>query len=47
VLIVRGQANLIDPMAAADLERVRQLLDEIEGKEEIARVLDSARAGRG
>ena len=47
VLIVRGQANLIDPMAAADLERVRQLLDEIEGKEEIARLLDSARAGQG
>jgi heat-inducible transcriptional repressor len=47
VLIVRGQANLIDQAAAADLERVRQLLDEIEGKEEIARVLDSARAGQG
>ncbi|WP_443027890.1 heat-inducible transcriptional repressor HrcA [Sphingomonas sp. SRS2] len=47
VLIVRGQANLIDPMAAADLERVRQLLDEIEGKEEIARLLESARAGQG
>lgn len=43
VLIVRGQANLIDDGAAADLERVRQLLDEIEGKEEIARLLDSAR----
>jgi heat-inducible transcriptional repressor len=47
VLIVRGQANLIDPAAAADLERVRQLLDEIEGKEEIARLLDSARQGQG
>jgi heat-inducible transcriptional repressor len=47
VLIVRGQANLIDPQAAADLERVRQLLDELEGKEEIARLLDSARAGQG
>lgn len=45
VLIVRGQANLIDQAAAADLERVRQLLDELEGKEEIARVLDHARAG--
>ena len=44
VLIVRGQANLIDPAAAEDLERVRQLLDELEGKEEIARLLDSARA---
>ncbi|MBA3898223.1 MAG: heat-inducible transcriptional repressor HrcA, partial [Sphingomonadaceae bacterium] len=29
--------------ASADLDRVRQLLDEIEGKEEIARLLDSAR----
>jgi heat-inducible transcriptional repressor len=47
VLIVRGQANLIDDIAAADLERVRQLLDELEGKEEIARLLDSARAGQG
>ncbi|HEY7808956.1 MAG TPA: heat-inducible transcriptional repressor HrcA [Allosphingosinicella sp.] len=47
VLIVRGQANLIDQAAAADLERVRQLLDELEGKEEIVRLLDSARAGQG
>jgi len=47
VLIVRGQANLIDEAAAADLERVRQLLGELEGKEEIARLLDSARAGQG
>ena len=47
VLIVRGQANLIDQAAAEDLERVRQLLDELEGKEEIARLLDSARAGKG
>ena len=45
VLIVRGQANLIDESAAADLDRVRQLLDELEGKEEIARLLDRARAG--
>ncbi|MDB5692184.1 MAG: hrcA, partial [Alphaproteobacteria bacterium] len=47
VLIVRGQANLLDDGAAADLERVRQLLEELEGKEEIARLLDSARAGQG
>jgi heat-inducible transcriptional repressor len=47
VLIVRGQANLIDQAAAADLERVRQLLDELEDKEEIVRLLDSARAGQG
>jgi heat-inducible transcriptional repressor len=47
VLIVRGQANLLDQGAAADLERIRQLLDELEGKEEIVRLLDSARAGQG
>ncbi|MGF1550758.1 MAG: heat-inducible transcriptional repressor HrcA [Sphingomonadaceae bacterium] len=47
VLIVRGQANLLDEGAVADLERVRQLLDELEGKEDIARLLDRARAGEG
>jgi len=47
VLIVRGQANLIDQSAAADLERVRQLLEELEEKQEITRLLDSARAGQG
>ncbi len=45
VLIVRGQANLIDDSAAADLDRVRQLLDELEAKQDIARLLDSAREG--
>jgi heat-inducible transcriptional repressor len=45
VLIVRGQAQLIDASAAEDLDRIRQLLDELEGKEEIARLLDSAREG--
>lgn len=43
VLIVRGQANLLDDSATADLDRVRQLLDELEDKEQIARVLDHAR----
>ncbi|MDB5669171.1 MAG: hrcA [Alphaproteobacteria bacterium] len=47
VLIVRGQANLLEPGAAADLDRVRQLLEELESKEEIVRLLDSARAGQG
>jgi heat-inducible transcriptional repressor len=45
VLIVRGAANLIDESTAADLDRVRQLLDEIEGHEEISRLLNSAREG--
>jgi heat-inducible transcriptional repressor len=45
VLIVRGQGRLIDAAAAADLERVRDLLDDLEGKQEIASLLDSAAAG--
>ena len=45
VLIVRGQGRLIDAAAAADLDRVRDLLDDLEGKQEIAGLLDSARAG--
>ncbi|MGY2733110.1 heat-inducible transcriptional repressor HrcA [Sphingomonas sp. UYP23] len=45
VLIVRGQARLIDDAAAADLERVRYLLDDLEGKQDIARLLDNASAG--
>ncbi|MEO6224565.1 MAG: heat-inducible transcriptional repressor HrcA [Sphingomicrobium sp.] len=47
VLIVRGQANLIDPAAAEDLERVRQLLDELEEAQEIAALLESARDAPG
>lgn len=47
VLIVRGQANLIDPIAADDLERVRKLLDELEEAQEIARLLEGARDAPG
>jgi len=47
VLIVRGQANLLDDSAAADLERVRKLLDELEDRQEIARLLESARDAPG
>jgi heat-inducible transcriptional repressor len=47
VLIVRGQANLIDEVAAADLERVRRLLDELEDRQEIVRLLEGAREGQG
>ncbi|MEO5605128.1 MAG: heat-inducible transcriptional repressor HrcA, partial [Novosphingobium sp.] len=39
VLIVRGQANLLDEIALGDIERVRQLLDELESTEAIAGVL--------
>jgi heat-inducible transcriptional repressor len=45
VLIVRGQGRLIDAAAAADLDRVRDLLDDLDGKQEIASLLDSASAG--
>ncbi len=47
VLIVRGQANLIDAAAAEDLERVRRLLDELEDRQEIVRLLEGAREGEG
>ena len=47
VLIVRGQANLLDDTAADDLERVRQLLDELENRQEIARLLGAARDAEG
>lgn len=42
ILIVRGQAHLVGD-GAADLERVRLLLGDLEGKEEVARLLDLAR----
>jgi heat-inducible transcriptional repressor len=45
VLIVRGQSHLIDAAASADLERVRQLLGELEEAQEISRLLDSAYEG--
>src|SRR5690242_20631829 len=47
VLIVRGQANLIDATAAEDLERVRKLLDELEEAQEIAQLLEGARDAPG
>jgi heat-inducible transcriptional repressor len=43
VLIVRGQANLLDEAAITDLERVRMLLDDLENKQSVAALLDSAR----
>ncbi len=47
LLIVRGQANLIDATAAADLDRVRRLLEELEDRQEIVRVLEGARDADG
>jgi heat-inducible transcriptional repressor len=43
VLIVRGQANLLDETALTDLERVRVLLDDLENKQSVADLLDLAR----
>ncbi|MXO73794.1 heat-inducible transcriptional repressor HrcA [Altererythrobacter aerius] len=43
VLIVRGAANLLDETALGDIERVRQLLDDLENKQTVAELLDSAR----
>ena len=43
VLIVRGQANLLDAGTLGDIERVRSLLEELESREAVARLLDRAR----
>jgi heat-inducible transcriptional repressor len=43
VLIVRGQAHLLDDAAEADLARVRSLLADLDEKSEMLRVLDLAR----
>jgi heat-inducible transcriptional repressor len=43
VLIVRGQANLLDEAALQDIERVRMLLDDLENKQSVADLLDMAR----
>jgi heat-inducible transcriptional repressor len=43
VLIVRGAANLLDESALGDIERVRMLLEDLENKQSVAGLLDSAR----
>lgn len=43
VLIVRGQANLLDEEALGDIDRVRSLLDDLESKQSVADLLDLAR----
>src|SRR3546814_11218640 len=45
VLIVRGQARVIDDAAAADLARVRHLIDDVAGTQENARMHTSAPGG--
>src|SRR5665213_2479308 len=47
-LIVRGRANLLgDPNAAADLDRVRMLFDDLEQKEQLIGLLDDVREAQG
>ncbi len=47
-LIVRGQSNLLkDLTAAEDLERIRQLFDDIESKSELVQILGSADTAEG
>ena len=43
VLIVRGQAKLLDEAALADLDRVRSLLEDLEDKQSVAELLERAR----
>nr|WP_221226150.1 heat-inducible transcriptional repressor HrcA [Novosphingobium fluoreni] len=46
ILIVRGQANLLDEAALSDLERVRSLLDDLENKQSVSELLAMARDAR-
>ncbi|RJY08487.1 heat-inducible transcriptional repressor HrcA [Aurantiacibacter aquimixticola] len=46
VLIVRGQANLLDEAALTDIERVRSLLEDLESKQSVAELLESAREAK-
>jgi heat-inducible transcriptional repressor len=47
-LIVRGRANLLEGSeAAVDLDRIRQLFDDLERKRDIAEFLELAEAGEG
>ena len=43
VLIVRGQAKLLDEAALHDIERVRSLIDDLEDKQSVAELLEKAR----
>lgn len=43
VLIVRGQANLLDEAALDDIERVRSLIEDLESKQSVAELLESAK----
>jgi heat-inducible transcriptional repressor len=43
VLIVRGQAKLLDEAALSDIDRIRSLIDDLEDKQSVSALLDSAR----
>src|SRR3546814_1844639 len=40
-------SDLLDQGTVSDLERIRQLLDELEGKQDLVALLEGARAGDG
>lgn len=47
-LIVRGSANLLSPDALQDLERIRTLMDQLESKETVSKLLgEAAQAASG
>lgn len=47
-LLVRGQANLLEDVTALeDLERIRLLIEQLEGQSEMLQLLDRAHSGEG
>ena len=47
-LLISGQANLLDNVeASSDLERIRQLFDELERKKDLIKLMELAKDGRG
>ncbi len=47
-LLISGQANLLDNVQAAeDLERIRQLFNELERKKDLIKLMELAKDGRG
>jgi heat-inducible transcriptional repressor len=47
-LLIAGQANLLENVQAAeDLERIRQLFDELERKKDLIKLMELAKDGRG
>ncbi|NVJ99559.1 MAG: heat-inducible transcriptional repressor HrcA [Alphaproteobacteria bacterium] len=47
-LLISGQANLLENVQAAeDLERIRQLFDELERKKDLIKLMELAKDGRG